>query len=445
MIRLSRHLEKLLLFVAMLGAIPFTGCGRAVAPTVPANKATSSTHVSHPLRTDQTSSLPLDYDPQKVIWLPNGSSGESDVESENGLEPLGTASGYLVCRVTSGEDAAVVAGRMALDTRVSWASPDYYGETAESRGHSWAFDEGWMNSTGYEDQSAVMRLGLSQAHGVSMGNGVIVAVLDTGVNPDHPLLAGHVIPGYDFVDDDTDTRETPDGIDHDGDGLIDEAIGHGTHVAGLVALVAPRARILPVRVLDEDGRGDAYTIARGIDYAVSHGARVLNLSLGMLVEDQLVETAVDQAIASGAVVVASAGNWGAEEPAEYPANFDGATAVAATDPTDAPANFTSFGDFVSVCAPGEGIRSAYWNGNTAIWSGTSMAAPFVSGGAALLLSVHPDWGRAEVIARLLQTATPLASSILVDPANYGAGRLNLGAALAPDAPIGGAKRVSVGN
>jgi len=407
------------------------GCGRM--PTSPAAK---SALVPRALGSSSSTTAANSYDPTQVVWWSNDSSQEEAVEAEHGLERVASIGLSQICRVPNGSDPLLVAQQLLLDPRVGYAEPNYLLEPAETRGHSWAFDDGYMNAVGYEDQAATTRLGLTQAHQISTGSGVLVAVLDTGVNPLHSLLRGRVLGGYDFVSNDADAGEAPDGIDSDGDGLVDEGLGHGTHVAGIVALTAPGARILPVRVLDDDGRGSSLDVSRGIDYAISRGARVINLSLGMLVEDRLIEDAVTRATAAGSLVVASAGNWGAEKPEEYPANFDEAAAVAATRADDTPAPFTSFGGFVALSAPGEGVRSAYWNGNTAVWSGTSMSAPFVAGGAALLLAVHPTWTRLQVMARLAQTAHPFDSSVPEASSHYGAGRLDLAAALLPDRKTG---------
>src|SRR5262245_7916617 len=409
---------------AAAGAVLFlaAGCGRVT--TAPSQMGSGVTEV----RSGKTSTSAVQpYDPSLILWSASGSAS-GDVEAEHDLQHIGSIGSTQICRVAAGSDPLLVAQSLVLDSRVGWAEPNYLAETAESRGHSWAFDDGFNDQQGYEDQNAAARLGLTTAHGFSTGNGVLVAVLDTGVNPGHPLLADHVVAGYDFVSNDANPGEAPDGIDNDGDGFIDEALGHGTHVAGIVALVAPGARILPLRVLDDDGHGDALSIARAIDYAVTRGARVINLSLGLLNEDRTIEDALARASARGAVIVASAGNWGAEEPEEYPANFDEAAAVAATRADDWPTTFTSFGGFVALSAPGEGIRSAFWNGHTAVWSGTSMSAPFVAGAAALLLALHPSWGHNNVMSRLRQTAKPLDPSI-PEVHEYGAGRLDLAAAL----------------
>ncbi len=378
----------------------------------------------------------VEYDPSVVIWWGAPDGDDDALEAEYGLDLESELGMARVCAIPAGETVASLLTRMASDPRVTWAEPNLISESAESRGHSFAFDDGSDFGSAIVDLAAARRVGLHEAHKVSRGRGILVAVLDTGIDPDHRAFAGRLVAGYDFVDGDADPTEAPNGIDEDQDGRIDEALGHGSHVAGIVALVAPEARILPLRVLDDDGRGEAYDIARAIDLAVARGARVMNLSLGMLVEDRLIDEALERAVACGVVVFASAGNWGAENPEEFPAHESDAFAVAATNPASLPASFTSFGSHVAISAPGEGIRSAYWNGHTAVWSGTSMATPWVAGGAALLLAVHPQWTRAEVMQRLGEGARAFDPSVPEATSHYGVGILDLAAALAPDRGAG---------
>ena len=136
------------------------------------------------------------------------------------------------------------------------------------------------DSTSYRTQYAIDNLNLPEAHGVNRGAGAVVAVIDTGVQSNHPELVGKTIAGYDFIDQDRTPNDVGNRRDDDGDGEKDELVGHGTHVAGIVALAAPEARIMPVRALDTEGRGTTFGIAKAVRYAVRNGADVVNLSLG---------------------------------------------------------------------------------------------------------------------------------------------------------------------
>ena len=315
----------------------------------------------------------------------------------------------------TGETPAHLASRLMGDSRVVVAEQNAIIETAEARQESYASDDGNGSLESTVEQPALEAIGLSAAHDVSSGRGIRVAIIDTGIDRTHPLFQGRIVGGVDYVTYDYDPTDVADGIDSDGDGQIDEAWGHGTHVAGLVAITAPAAQLLIARVLDSDGRGDVAAVTAGLRWSIDHGARVINMSLGMLHPSLCIETLLTQAQANGVVVVCSAGNWGAEDPQEYPAVSPNVIAVAATDAYAHPAPFTSYGDFVTLGAPGVAVRSAYPGGGWRLWSGTSMSTPFVSGAAALLLSRHPEWNGAQVFARLGATATPGAHRVSWSP------------------------------
>ncbi len=237
--------------------------------------------------------------------------------------------------------------------------------------------------TFYYEQWPLIRLRVDQAQRLVSGRGVTVAVIDTGIDLDHPALADRLTAGYDFVEKDAIPDDGTDGLDNDGDGFVDEGAGHGTHVAGIVALVAPEASLMPVRVLNSEGIGSYFDIVEGIVYAVDHGTQVINLSLSGPKDDSFLQAAVDYAWAKGVLVVAAAGAYDVA----YPARYEHVVSVGATDSRDHVAEFSDFrADQVTVFAPGVSVYSTYYDGGYVWWTGTSMAAPFVSGETALLLS-----------------------------------------------------------
>jgi thermitase len=231
---------------------------------------------------------------------------------------------------------------------------------------------------------------------------VKIAVIDTGVDYNHPDLSGKVIKGADFVDDDNDP--------------IDEN-EHGTHVAGIAAAntnngvgiagLAPKASILAVRVLDADGSGSLDDVAQGIRYAADQGAQVINLSLGGSIGSQTLQDAVNYAWNKGSVVVAAAGNSGVALPS-YPAYYSNAIAVAATDQNDQKASFSNFGTWVDIAAPGVDIYSTTPNNQYASFSGTSMASPVVAGVAGLLAAQGKN--ASQIRAALEDTADPVTGT-----------------------------------
>jgi thermitase len=270
-----------------------------------------------------------------------------------------------------------------------------------------ASTSGQTVDTRYSQNWPSVQLQVAQAQRLALGKGVTVAIVDTGIDRDHPALASRLTAGYDFVASDSDPDDGPDGLDNDGDGIVDEGAGHGTHVAGIVAMVAPSARLMPVRVLDSEGIGAYFDIVAGIVYAVDHGAQVINLSLSGTEDDAFLKAAVDYAWDKGVVVVAAAGAYDVQ----YPARYEHVIAVGATDMRDQVAEFSDFrAGRVTVFAPGVSIYSTYYNGGYAWWTGTSMAAPFVSGELALLLSTK-GCARECATARVKAAVRPVAPNL----------------------------------
>jgi len=253
-----------------------------------------------------------------------------------------------------------------------------------------AFFDGDPTPSEYFDQPALAALDVTAVHPFLSGTISTVAVIDTGIDATHPVLLGRVLPGgFDFVDRNAFPLEKSDGIDNDLDGLVDEAYGHGTHIAGTIVLLNPDARILPLRVLDSDGNGSSFAVAEAIYYAIASGADVINLSLGMDGESLAVRDAIDAAHDANIVVVAAAGNGG-EKLVQFPARESHVLAIAAVDEFDTKAPFSSFGKSVEFSAPGVNIYSAMPGDQYAWWSGTSMATSVVSGAVSLLHSLSGD-------------------------------------------------------
>ena len=279
------------------------------------------------------------------------------------------------------------------------------------------------------DQWDLNKIHTSRAWQRSTGAGVVVAVLDTGVDGKHPDLAGHVLTGYNAITDKV-------GGNTDGN-------GHGTHVAGTVAALtgnglgvsgfAPDARILPVKVFGADGAGYMSDVAQGIVWAADHGAGVINMSIGSPDKLSAVGNAIRYARSKGVTVVAAAGNERAEgSPTSYPAADEGVIAVAATDSADRYASYSNTGRYVDVAAPGSNIINTYstslHDGDYAMMSGTSMASPHVAAVAALLKAYQPAITPDQIEQALETSAVDLGTKGF-DP-DYGNGRIDAAAALA---------------
>ncbi len=261
-----------------------------------------------------------------------------------------------------------------------------------------------------------MKINLGWAQKRTQGQGVTIAVLDTQVEASHPALAGKLLPGLDLIALDPQTNVTTTGFKR----------GHGTFVAGVALHVAPAAKVLPVRVLNDDGRGSTALVAEGIRQAAKSGAQVINLSLSTPTPSRALSEAVAYAQGLNAVLVAAYGNEGIKDPAVYPADFPNVLSVVATDNSDVRAVFTNFGRKADVAAPGVAIVGPWRDGTYGVGSGTSYAAPIVSGEVALLMSAG--------VARRQVDAQPRVMSATdnIDKPNgmaMGFGRINLPAAL----------------
>lgn len=342
------------------------------------------------------------------------------------IEGLTGSPDTFLLQAPAGSDVVDLSARLAADPRARFAEPNFRTGSPEANpSYGWGQDAGpqpaGSDPAVWTGQEALTRIGAARAQTSGTGAGVTVAVLDTGVSAGHPALAGDLArPGFDLVDGDTLPDDVANGVDDDGDGRVDEAAGHGTHVAGIVLAVAPDARVLPVRVLDSDGVGSIFTLAEGIRAALDSGADVLNMSLGTTENSELLADVLEE-VSEDTVLVASAGNAGTQQ-VQYPAATGGVVSVASVDAQDALSVFSNRG-WVDVAAPGEDVLSTFPGGGFARWAGTSMAAPFVAGQAALLLPQLGGDAAGRVPGVITSTAVP------GDPL-IGAGRIDVAASVA---------------
>ncbi len=388
-------------------------------------------------------------------------SGLDEVAGAQALSRLPGLDVWTV-RAPAGQECALLEA-LRGDPRVAWAELDYAAHSTDIRrdlafdARRLAFDVRHLpgvirhssfvipNDPGWANQWGPARIGAPAAWNVVTGTpDVVIAVIDSGVCLEHEDLAAKLwanpgeIPGNQ--------------VDDDGNGKIDDVrgwhffhswynggyapaenadvrddYGHGTHVAGIAAAatnngrgiagIAWGARILPVKVLDQYGDGWYSDIAAGIVYAADSGARIINLSLGGLQDSQTLRAAVDYARGRGALVIASAGNTGGA--VFYPAAYEPVLAVAATDAQDRRASFSNYGPQVDMAAPGADIYSTWYRGNYFTKSGTSMAAPHVSGAAALVWSRQPDLAASDVISTLLGAADDVGEPGVDDYTGWG--------------------------
>jgi thermitase len=380
-----------------------------------------------------------EYVPRQIVVKLTPAAKIGAINREYGTRTISRLPGgekiYLL-RTPRGVNPVNLAGRIATDSRVVYAEPNFRAGTPEgSRRHNaWpgGIPEPSSDPAPYRSQYAVGALKLSEAHAINKGADSVVAVIDTGVQADHPELSDRLTSArYDFVDDDTNPADVGNGRDDDSDGVMDELVGHGTHVAGIVALTAPAARIMPVRALDSEGRGTTFGIAKAIRYAVGNDADVVNLSLGSSRESELLGDMIgdddDDQTGRDAVFVAAAGNDN-NSVEQYPAAEDSAIAVTSVDQEKKKSGFANYGrEWVTIAAPGSGIYSPFPTGRYAHWDGTSMATPFVAGQAALIRSLRPSATPACVATVIGTTAQSLTESDPTYATQLGAGHADAAA------------------
>ena len=250
-----------------------------------------------------------------------------------------------------------------------------------------------VSDTYFSKQWGMTKVQAPDAWTVTKGNSAIkIAILDTGIDQNHADLSSKIVAQSNFTDSAT----------------VDDLYGHGTHVAGIAAAITDNeigvaglgfnSSLMNGKVLDDSGSGYYSWIANGVMWAADNGAKVINMSLGGTYSDITLAAAVNSAWTNGAVIVAAAGNNGNSVPF-YPAAYDNAIAVAATDSKDNRASFSNFGSWVDVAAPGVNIYSTYNDGAYTYMSGTSMASPHVAGLAALVWAKYGT-DNADVRARI---------------------------------------------
>jgi type VII secretion-associated serine protease mycosin len=288
--------------------------------------------------------------------------------------------------------AGALAAACAPGTAYAGAAPAF---TAGSR--QWPLDAGHFDA--------------QRIWALSTGSGVTVAVVDTGVDAASPDLRGQVLPGVDLTDEAANGQ-----VDTSSD-------SHGTSVAGVIAGngdsggagrmtgLAPGAKILPIRIADSSDDVNPTLAAEGISYAVTHGARIINLSLGTAVDDPEIRGAVGYALAHGIIVIAADGNNGlsGNQP-EYPAAIPGVLAVAGSTQAGGVWTQGESGSYVDLAAPAEDVYSTSDTGGHMTSAGTSYSAPFVSAAAALLWARYPSETAGQIIARLIDDTDPIGGT-----------------------------------
>ena len=396
------------------------------------------------------------YEPDHILvrYLPELAP---TIPADQAAAPL-LVPGLRVLPVAEGAGVAETIAMQATDPGVMYAVPDYRIAVADREPNEPSFANGslWgLENNGTYGGTADADIDAARAWGVGTGGGnTVVAVIDTGIDTNHPDLAANLWTNPGEI--------AGNGIDDDGNGFVDDVHGydfanndgdpnddqgHGTHVAGTIGAVGDNGfgvvgvnwnvRLMALKVLDARGNGSFLSAVEALQYAVRMGAKVSNHSYGASGVDAFYAPFRDAVVAastSGHLMAFAAGNDGRNNDSTpfYPARYlaDSAVSVAATDRNDRLAGFSNDGpNTVALAAPGVSILSTTRGGGYGYKSGTSMAAPHVAGALALLADEHPIWSAPQVIARLLANVDPIPG--LAGRVSTG-GRLNIGKAMAAE-------------
>lgn len=294
---------------------------------------------------------------------------------------------FALLTVPPGQDPENFALALAQFPEIVWAEPDQemdcvatgptlIGANGAGRGSTIAtvFDP---KSSFAANKDILKQIGYVSYPWETSHRRVRIGILDTGLSSRQPDLRKMVVASRDFVGK-RSIEDRPTFIDSNANGTVDEAVGHGTMIAGIINQVAPYAQFVIGRVADSDGSASAWSLVGGLAFAVHSQCEVINVSMGSLADIPAVSDVLDYCEQNRVLVVAAGGNSDNDE-VIYPARSQKVLTVVGVDPTDHKAIFSNYSRRADVAAPATGVVSAWWNGNTGVWSGTSFASPFVAG------------------------------------------------------------------
>lgn len=426
-----RNFRLLLTVGLLLGlALPAAAQSRFILTVSPSNE--QSVMTSHGLTVVKEL-----YDGTNCVALVSSASSdvsrvETDVESDLrvlGFEPDQT--GYLPELTSLTQPVLTQSTTSILDTLPGRTLVTFFGSTVPSN---------------YTTQTATSIIRIGDARNATHLTGAgTVAVIDTGIDPNHPALSAVVVPGYDFTRESTDPSEfndldptmaaklqqsttsildaqnvmimngstalildqsTTSILDQSTTSILDSSypeFGHGTMVAGVVHLIAPTATIMPLKAFRADGSSNLSDIIRAIYYAADHGAKVISMSFSMAQPSPGLQAAIQYALGKSVILVAAAGNDGLKE-LVYPASYGSVQGIGSTTNSDVRSSFSNYGSgTVAFAAPGEGVITTYPGGNYAAAWGTSFSTPMYAGAASLVLQYKPAAKSGDVVNALSKT------------------------------------------
>ncbi len=405
------HYRLLLLFLVLLAGV-FAPASAAALPTA----ASQDTYVTGEVLVRLQPGLSLS--PQaRVDGTPSNTTDPLAASSLNSTlsavypahaEPLAAGSALYRLRFNAADDPAQVAAQLSRHPAVVYAEPNYIRHAMRT-----------PNDPLVAEQWALNNIQAYDAWDITTGEGILIAVLDTGVLSSHPDLSGRVLPGYNAIN---------------GSDRTEDDSGHGTAVAGLIAAntdngagiagMCWNCSILPIKALTARGQGTDLAVARGIRWATDQGARVINLSLGGSDDSRVLREAVQYANSRGVLVISASGNERQQGNAvNYPAAYPEVLAVGGTGNTDTITGFSNTGDHLDLAAPSVGLWTTIpGDREYGPPNGTSFSSPYVAGTAGLVWTLRPDLANTDVKC-ILEASADDQGTPGKDP-EYGWGRLN---------------------
>jgi thermitase len=357
--------------------------------------------------TDMVADIETRYGGKVVIWQPQDGYAVLGLGQAPSLETLATTAALEPNqgKIWGGGILATMSGTVSV-----WSG----GRSVWSGGRSVWSGGIYQVLPQNTDKWQRMQLEAAHAYAANLGEGVKVAVIDSGVDLQHPAFVGSFVPASemkDYVGNDAVPQE--EGV------LGTGAYGHGTSVAGIVLQIAPKAKILPIRVLGPDGSGDVINVAAAINYAVSKGAHIINLSLGSDVRSDAIAGAITTATNNGVYVISSSGNAGTQS-ITYPAREASAdtqagwysVSVGSVKDSDAKSDFSTYGVDLEIVGPGEVVYGPVPGNRLGAWTGTSMSAPMVTGAIALALGNDAGDSGKKLTDDIINNATDIYNATL---------------------------------
>lgn len=409
---LYRMVKPLIYVLLLFGSMPLLAQGNFVLVTKPSNvQDVCSRHGLTQLSQVSSSSSP-------GVFLVSTPSVDSSITSDSEVQSFESDQAVGVAELSGTTNASLTQSSTSILDQLPGRAPvTYFGATV-------------ANYYVSQPATSLVRLANVQSGSSFNGSGLIIAVIDTGVDPAHPALSGVLLPGYDFVHNQAGASELVDlpptmaaGLTQSSTSILDSgnlvqmnsfttailsqsstsildgppgSFGHGTMTAGLVHLVAPEARIMPLKAFSGDGSSDLFNIIQAIYYAADNGANVISMSFEVLQSSPALQNAIQYALSKNVTLVAASGNDG-QQIMVYPAGYNNVIGVGSTSNSDGKSTFTNFGtNSIYVAAPGEGVITTYPGGNYAAGWGTSFSAPLVAGEAALILQARPGYHPGDV-------------------------------------------------